>query len=448
MRAFALALVALVSIPVAHADEVQFVRPRGVYKIVPVPNADDHPTAIFGMAPPKHRILYMNRYGGVFMPGSPDNSSLNISSVPDTGTATIPPFPYGDDVWNDVMACVRDIYAPFNITVTEEDPGDAPHIESVVGGQPGDVGAGDDVGGVAPASPGCAVVERAIVYTFDVWGQNVRNICETVAQESAHAFGLDHEFLCQDPMTYLFGCGPKTFQDVDAECGEYEPSLCKCGGMTQNSVQMLLGVLGEPDRVGPSASISEPADGATVSPQFHVIATADDDVEITGVELWVDGQHRATLARPPYDFTAPPDLTFEPHLVEVRAVDFGGNVAIAAVNVTIDAECQGTTDCPDGDECSAGVCLAGLSTACANHEDCASGTCARDPAGELACSTSCDPADAMSCPDGFDCGMTDSLCWPAQGGGGGGCAAGRTVGSGAVAVLVLGLLGLALRRRR
>ena len=37
-----------------------------------------------------------------------------------------------------------------------------------------------------------------------------------MAQETGHTFGLDHAFLCADPMTYLDGCTlPKQFQDVD-----------------------------------------------------------------------------------------------------------------------------------------------------------------------------------------------------------------------------------------
>ena len=71
-------------------------------------------------------------------------------------------------------------------------------------------------------------------------------ICETAGQETAHAFGLDHEFLCQDPMTYLVGCGAKSFQDEYVPCGEFQPRECNCGTPTQNSVQSMYQLFGRP----------------------------------------------------------------------------------------------------------------------------------------------------------------------------------------------------------
>ena len=75
----------------------------------------------------------------------------------------------------------------------------------------------------------------------DVYGTSsggLQSLCETVTQEVAHAFTLDHELLCEDPMTYLDGCGAKSFQNVLAPCGEYEERPCSCGDPAgQNSVQ-------------------------------------------------------------------------------------------------------------------------------------------------------------------------------------------------------------------
>src|SRR5258708_5901856 len=67
--------------------------------------------------------------------------------------------------------------------------------------------------------------------------------CEVAAHELGHAFGLEHEFLCKDPMTYISGCGHKTFQDVAAWCGENKAKKCSDGGK-QNTVQHLNEVLG------------------------------------------------------------------------------------------------------------------------------------------------------------------------------------------------------------
>jgi MYXO-CTERM domain-containing protein len=45
-------------------------------------------------------------------------------------------------------------------------------------------------------------------------------------------------------MTYLTGCGVKSFQDIDAPCGEYGPRDCECGGASQSSYQKLVAEFG------------------------------------------------------------------------------------------------------------------------------------------------------------------------------------------------------------
>jgi hypothetical protein len=79
------------------------------------------------------------------------------------------------------------------------------------------------------------------------------------------SFGLDHEYLCADPMTYLGGCGQKSFQNVGL-MRQYSARSCNCGGGTQNSVQMLLDANGPADAIAPVVSITQPADGAAVGP--------------------------------------------------------------------------------------------------------------------------------------------------------------------------------------
>ncbi len=266
------------------------------------------PSMIKIAPPPQTRLyatgerlpVYLNRHGGHYSCGD-DDSSHNLSSVVcgSNASGNVGAFSLSDSRWADVMACVTDEFSQFNITVTDVEPASGDYVEAVVGGTPDQAGMPFGVGGVAPFT--CGLIPNAIVYAFaDVYGNDTQGICETVAQEVSHAFGLDHEFLCQDPMTYLTDCGPKTFQDQAASCGEYEPRQCSCGGASQNSVQSILQVIGASDgtvpppppedTAPPTVSLVSPADGDILqsNSEITVSASASDDVGLTVVELQWD----------------------------------------------------------------------------------------------------------------------------------------------------------------
>src|SRR4029079_18288647 len=103
--------------------------------------------------------------------------------------------------------------------------------------------------------------------TRDAYGTSAglpEEICEIAAQEIAHAFGLDHEFLASDPMTYLDFNGLKRFQNVDAQCGEYAARTCGLPGtgvlcsQRQNSVALLTQRVGLGDAIAPTVAITSP----------------------------------------------------------------------------------------------------------------------------------------------------------------------------------------------
>jgi hypothetical protein len=228
--------------------------------------------------------VYLNRDGGNFTPGEPNDSRTNISSVPDR-TVAVPAFGGSDQTWQELVSCVGDLFSPFDIAVTDEDPGDASHLEAVIGGDPTSFGLLPTVAGVSPFLSNCGIIDDSIVFIFpSVVGDDPRRLCETVAQEVAHSFGLDHEYLCADPMTYLTGCGDKQFLFQESICGEFEPRDCKCT-RTQNSAQLLL------ERVGRGASpalwLTLPSADDVVAAGFPVqaaITYAPDSLE-----LFVDG---------------------------------------------------------------------------------------------------------------------------------------------------------------
>jgi len=147
--------------------------------------------------------------------------------------------------WQQVVSCAAKLFEPFNVTVTDAAPPDVDNLVLVaVGGRPADLGVTDRrVGGLAPFNGG--VIARPVVFAFSTaLGNRVRDVCETIGMEVAHAYGLDHGYLCSDVMTYLRPCGAKRFVDKDVRCGEAKPRNCEGGEPTQNSYRRLLQVLG------------------------------------------------------------------------------------------------------------------------------------------------------------------------------------------------------------
>lgn len=301
--------------------------PRGTYVYV-----ESAATALTAEAP----ILFLNRCeGGCTLAPGPDDSRINQSSIIDE-VVTLPEFPHPDAFWKRTLRCVQELYEPFEIVVTDRDPGSTPHIESIVAGSPSDIGQGPGVGGVSPFA--CGLIPNGINYSFAQVYDHPISLCNTVAQESGHTFGLDHLMLCNDPMTYLPACGEKEFQRIDAFCGEFEERDCFCGGKYQNSHVWLLHILGErvtPVDYVPIVEIVVPLDGAEVEPLFRVFADIDDDRGIAGAELSIDGAVVATSSAAPFGFAAPRDLPIGEHRIGLRAWDFADQEDSDEIMVTL-----------------------------------------------------------------------------------------------------------------
>lgn len=226
------------------------------------------------------RTIYLNRDGVSIRPGLND-SRRNISAVAIGPTEVIGWNP-SDTLWHETTVCLRNMFSRYDVTFVELDPSPEPHVEAVFGGHPSQFGRPDTTGGLATLSSTCAVIENSMVFVFaDQFVQRAQFVCESMAQEIAHAYGLDHMLLATDPMSYLPPIGKRTFQDELAACGETVARPCgvstvPCSDM-QNSHAMLL------DRLGPgTGEIIElepepvpPAEGcSTVEPSslFAVLA--------------------------------------------------------------------------------------------------------------------------------------------------------------------------------
>ncbi|MBA3538899.1 MAG: hypothetical protein H0T79_04665 [Deltaproteobacteria bacterium] len=232
-----------------------------------VPKVDDL-SRIVQAAPRIPRTIYLERHAIEIHPGDND-SAHNVSSVLrnvrtkaaataaaaktaptkppllPTRPAKLPGWKGTDKAWAQVVSCVAKLYEPFDVTVTDRaPPEDQDRVLVAVGGKPGDLGVADRrVGGLAPFNGG--LIERPVVFAFSAaLGNGVRQVCETIGMEVAHAYGLDHAYLCSDVMTYLTPCGAKRFVDKSVRCGEGKPRVCEGGVPTQNSYQRLMQVLG------------------------------------------------------------------------------------------------------------------------------------------------------------------------------------------------------------
>lgn len=403
------------------------------------------------------RILFVHRCPeGIGCPvnaGSVDDSRTNTSQIIPSNT-TIGPFTRGDETWQRVVQCVRETYAPFNITVTDIDPGGEPHYEVLVGGNNSMFGPGfEDAGGLAPAT--CTEIPNSISYVFDVWGNNADVICSVVAQESAHTFGLEHELHPEDPMTYLAGPDKKRFRAEQVDCGEDFPRACRCGGTTQNSYEHLLAMFGEGTPVPPVVAIKSPSAGKTVQPGFITRVDATDETKVVKVELIIDGTVVGEDTEAPFKIVAPLDLAQGPHTVEARATDIQDDVATSsAVAVDLGPPCTAADGCEGDDVCVMGLCVAGpgapggLGSGCQGSGECLSDNCVMDTTGAGYCVESCDLSPG-SCPSGFDCipAGTGGVCFP--GPDAGCCDTGvRGTNPAGPMLLALGLGVLVFRRRR
>lgn len=412
---------------------------------------------------PASRIVYMHRCppsGCQIIKGQPnvlpDDSRINRSQIAARDT-TIGAFTQGDDTWKKLLSCVRDTFAPFNLTITDEDPGPmVPHYEHIVGGRPDQLR--DDIsnaGGVAPAV--CDDLPNAMTFTFDVYGNDPLTLCWTAAQEIAHGFGLEHEVEAKDPMSYLAGPLPKRFQAVTVPCGEGPPRACSCtstnpGGM-QNSYMRILNLFGPGVPTPPMIAVRAPTAGKTVQPGFVVRVNATDDVAVDRVELIIDGTKIAEVFEEPFTIKAPDVVEPGPHMMEVRAVDVQGTPGSAMQNIVMGPPCTAASGCEGDDVCVDGVCLpgpdvaGGLGYECQRDTECLSRRCIKASGESIGyCVESCELANKGSCPSGFECMDNGGagVCFPTESGG---CCDTGATPTGPL-MLTFGVLVLVLRRRR
>jgi MYXO-CTERM domain-containing protein len=434
--------------------------------------------------------IYLERCkGGCRITVGNNDARTNMSSIPmKSGSVTVGEFATADgkiggdadDEWTQIVQCMKEVYSPYAVTVTDVKPttGQSFH-EAVIAGIPNELGLDSRILGIAPLAGDCSAIDNVISFTLanahtgTDTTDRVYNICWTAAQESAHAFGLDHEYTfaggrsaCNDPMTYRVDCGgQKFFRNEVANCGENEDRPCKCGG-TQNSHLKLLSVFGAgtPSTGVPTVALAEPAAGATVlGPGVAVTAGAKRGV--ARIELFFNGFKWNEKDGAPFQKQGQPNpssysllvpATLPNSIVDVKAIaydDLGASSESPVITVTRGAPCTSASACATGQKCEAGKCfwdpaVGEIGDSCAYPQFCKTNICI-GTATQLICSQNCVPNTDDSCPSGMSCvaqSANQGVCFFDDTGG---CCS-TSDGTawwvhGGIAALVLGL---ATRRRR
>ena len=464
----------------AAAEPVSTAIPPDGRVMVPTPDS------AFVTAPhaPISSTLFLNRCAGgcSIVGGSVNDARSNMSTIPNPGrTYTVGEFradgqvgAAADTEWNAVVQCIRDVYSPYQVTVTDTRPSAGAYHMAIVAGLPEEVGWPAATQGVAPGS--CNPQDNVISFSFanahpGTGTDRVLNLCWTVAQESAHSFGLpDHawEFAdgrsaCNDPMTYRTDCGgQKFFRNADASCGDFAPGSCRCGS-TQNSHRELIDVFGPgtPSTGAPTSVITLPLPDTQLGAVVGVQAGSRRG--IAKVQLRVNGFKWAEVKGTPfgangqanpgtYAITVPSNLPDGIVDLVARACDdLGACTDSAVVTATKGVPCTSADTCAERQHCEAGKCLwdpaAGeLGDSCSFDQTCVSEMCSPTVENRI-CTQTC--STEMACPSGFDCLKTTAgdFCYLPDGGGC--CSAGDRAHhgylQGGLSALVLALV---VRRRR
>jgi hypothetical protein len=208
--------------------------------------------------PGASHLVYLNREGAL-LTGGEDDASINRSSVVAmAGLAAYDAAAYGGTPrqFTEIVTCVREHFARYNVTIVDRRPVEHDYVMVVVGGRAGalaqtqEAAAERHIGGLAPYNG--APIKYAVVFAFaEVARNRPRDVCETVSQEIAHAYGLDHTRSCSDLMSYMRPCGRRRFVEDSVPCGEDADRPCGDERPTQSSHERLLQVLG-PRPMAPS----------------------------------------------------------------------------------------------------------------------------------------------------------------------------------------------------
>jgi MYXO-CTERM domain-containing protein len=481
------ALLIVCSPLLASADVPTHTIPRPTFRWAP-PQAPA-PTTAGALA---GQVIYLNKCenGCDIRPGT-DDASMMVSEIA-TRTVHWDEFAWQPGEWDALMKCMKDVYSPYNVVVTDQRPASSFNME-IVAGAPQDIGLDGGIGGIALVSGDCSPRQNSIAFAFtsaidtfahEDGGNRVWGMCWTAAQEVAHIYGLDHEFsyvddnssACNDPMTYQFDCGgEKFFRNRAANCGGFDkqpgcglPPNFSCS-TAQNSHARMLTLFGPgtPTTTPPEVSILTPTAGGTIANGGAVAVNASAQRGIAKLELWINGYKWAEKegnafgpqgqTENGYVMLLPQSVPDGVMDITVKAYDdIEVETDSTTVTVTKGAPCADASSCANGQKCDAGKCFWDPATGelgddCTYPQFCMSGMC-EGTSDKQICTQGCVVGSTDACPAGFDCLQTngnDGICFTKDSGGC--CSTGGSTSSNGVyaqAGLALGIVAFAARRRR
>ena len=432
------------------------------------------------LGPNGHHVIFVNFDGVTLLPNFDDSVNNQSSVVASWGrSVTFPKFNSAwysksktrDQVIADVMSVLKADFADFNVDVVMTRPADPDYVMAVVGGMPTQIGqpcgGNGCVLGIAPLD--CSIGgggkidynsqgDVEVVFAFSDTAQYsqgtpyqsaINTLATTVAQETAHAYGLGHQSLKSDIM-YPFTTGASA-GFIDQASSYADNQNCANGRGTQNSHALLLAILGESmgpsDTTPPAVSFTAPVAGATVARKLTLKVDASDDTGVDHIVLSVtgpNGEQGQTLLAAPYQWevTVPADGAYSASAI---AVDAAGNQGMAQVKFKV-----GTVTVADG---GSGPAPGEVGAACTSAAECNDHICA-DSGAQKFCTKACDPMVANTCPAGLFClsqGADGYFCSFGGGRGSSGCAVASrapTGGAQGLALLALLVLGVLPLRRR
>lgn len=195
------------------------------------------------------------------------DATTDTSDLP-RSHSTVQAFNQGDAAWSDVLACVKSVMAPFDLTVTDQRPTSGKYFEVMVAGLPGDIGLDSGTVAIGDVCDGTSCSDfrsNALAFAFansSYYVGRTNDLCAASLQAIAASWRLDHVVLASDVMSYNAYSGVRTFHDGVA-CGSdcvdgKSPFGMTCAGSgglathscygtgtdTQDEVQMLLALFG------------------------------------------------------------------------------------------------------------------------------------------------------------------------------------------------------------